>query len=393
MKIDSINNLRQCTSCQMCGAVCPKDAITIHLDIDGFYRPKINPDLCIDCGKCAQFCYKFDENVIITSSDELKRINLFSAYSNDRDLLNSTTSGGVAYFLSEELINQHYQVIGVVYDYETDRAVSRVAMSKDDIDSFKGSKYIQAYTIDAFKHLIQNCSNNKYAIFGLPCQIYAIDRYLNKINKRGQHILIDLYCHGCPSMLVWDKVIKKIRNKLGTEKFNAVNFRSKKNGWGQFVLEVSNGRKKYYSSALRNEFYDLFFSNQVLNESCTDCLLRSTLYYTDIRLGDFWGEKYRKNKQGISAVSIVTENGQKIFDAIKDKLTIAVEEPESFYPYQSWNHKYRINSSLRRDLLGKLQNSDSINDATRVLSKRMSSKQKIKRLLKFVYFKLNNILK
>ena len=58
-----------------------------------------------------------------------------------------------------------------------------------------------------------------------------------------------------------------------------------------------------------DSFYRLFFSDKVLNEACSDCKLRSTLKYTDIRLGDFWGDEYDNNIKGVSAVTAVTELG------------------------------------------------------------------------------------
>lgn len=39
MNITDDSALRACTSCQMCAAVCNHNAIEIHLNRDGFYRP------------------------------------------------------------------------------------------------------------------------------------------------------------------------------------------------------------------------------------------------------------------------------------------------------------------------------------------------------------------
>ena len=58
---------RDCTGCSMCGAVCPKSAITMELTVEGFYEPTINSDLCIDCGICKKVCYKFDEFIRYTT--------------------------------------------------------------------------------------------------------------------------------------------------------------------------------------------------------------------------------------------------------------------------------------------------------------------------------------
>ena len=95
-------------------------------------------------------------------------------------------------------------------------------------------------------------------------------------------------------MNVWKKFIKEVKIKTRQSKIDYVNFRSKIKGWGNFyVVVVVDGKPIYYSSDDKNnDFYDLFFSDHILNEACHDCKLRSTLDYTDIRLGDFWGKQY-----------------------------------------------------------------------------------------------------
>ena len=386
MNINTRDTIRSCTSCQMCSAVCPKNAIVIELDSHGFYRPNIKNDICIDCGLCTQVCYKYDTTINLTSPDELSVISLYAASAKDDDIVYQTTSGGIADILAKELIEEGYNVLGVVYDYEKDRAVSRIVTSKQDTDGFRGSKYIQSFTAVAFKELVLNCENQKFAVFGLPCHIYAINKYLSKHNLRDNCILIDLYCHGCPSMLVWDKTKAKIKKKLNAERFDYVNFRSKSKGWGQFVLEARSGKKKYKSTPLHNEFYDMFFSNQVLNESCTDCQLRSTLAYTDIRLGDFWGEAFRRTSRGMSGVSVVTKRGHEIIVKIADSISTQKLSHDVFIPYQSWGHKYNINSPLRNTLLNMLQGEKSIGDISNVLNRKLSIRQRVKRLLKLIYF-------
>lgn len=47
--------LRPCTGCQMCAAVCPKGAIQIKEDADGFLKPFIQEERCISCGICRKY--------------------------------------------------------------------------------------------------------------------------------------------------------------------------------------------------------------------------------------------------------------------------------------------------------------------------------------------------
>ena len=319
MNILDSSAIRKCTSCQMCAAVCPKGAITIELDMNGFYRPIVDDNKCVDCSICTKVCYKFDTCISVSDNQKLNSTILYGGFVKDPGLLNKTTSGGIADLLAHQLVKDGYKCVGVVYDSENDNAKDIIACRENELKDFKGSKYIQSYTFSAFKEIVKTCKTEKYAIFGTPCHIYALDRYLKLKKVRDNFVLIDLYCHGCPSMNVWKKFIKDVKIKTRQSKIDYVNFRSKIKGWGSFyvVVVVVDGKPIYYSSDDKNnDFYDLFFSDHILNEACHDCKLRSTLDYTDIRLGDFWGKQYVLNNKGVSAISLVSDRARSLFSEI-----------------------------------------------------------------------------
>lgn len=384
MNIANDKALHQCTSCQMCAAVCPTGAISIDLDKNGFYRPTVNPEECVDCSLCTTICYKFDNNVQETNS--LDDETIYGASAIDKSIVKETTSGGIADILARKLISRGYKCIGVCYD--TDRAVAyhKVAETEQDVIGFRGSKYIQSYTFSAFKQMVSEVNKYKFAIFGLPCQIYAIHRFLAKRRCREDHILIDLYCHGTPSLRIWQKYNDEIKHLIQKYSFDKVNFRSKIKGWGNFnvVMEVDN-ITAFISNNKKNEFYSLFFSDVVLNDSCYECKLRSTLRYTDIRLGDFWGKEYVNNHQGVSAVSIVTEKGKALFDSIKDEIIYEEHKYKDFLPYQSYGKVYPKNDELRKVVFNQL-NDDSakLRDVVRTIHLNLPLKQRIKHHLKHI---------
>ncbi len=373
-----------CTGCQMCSSVCRENAIDIRLDEEGFYKPYIDESLCINCGQCVEVCAKFDNNVKQTTSEDLSKTTLYSAYSKAHDVLSNTTSGGLADLLAKQLIKDGYKVIGVVYNPPKNIAEAKVALTSEETDRFRGSKYIQSYSVDAFRKIVEECSNVKFAVFGLPCQIYAISRYLNNKNCRDKHLLIDLYCHGCPSMLVWNKVSEDIKKKNGVNQFSNVIWRSKRRGWGKFILEVfANDKMIFQSSPKNNEFFEFFFSDQVLKSSCTNCKFRKTLAYTDIRLGDFWGPVFHSTYTGVSAISVVSDNGKKLFEKITDNICFEEKDYNIFLPYQSWSKTYKIDSRLRRTLLQLLSDdSKTLKESIAPLRQRYSFMKKIKNCTK-----------
>lgn len=377
--------LHNCTSCQMCGAVCPKDAISIKLDEQGFYRPVIDDEYCIDCGLCTKVCYKFDEDVRMTSDKDLLQMPLYAAYAKDDEIITNTTSGGIADLLAHQLLAEGYKCIGVIYNDEKVRAEHVVVDSEEKIVAFRGSKYIQSYSFEGLKELVRYCGEQKYAVFGIPCQIYAVHRFLERKKLRNKTVLIDLYCHGCPSMHVWTKYQNKIKQDINKSKFDQVNFRSKVKGWGRFYMFeiIVEGIRVFMSSPKRDEFYTLFFSDHVLNSACHDCKLRSTLAYTDIRLGDFWGNLYATNKRGVSAVSLVTELGRNLFTKILPRVDTKKHSYHKFLPYQSWGRKYVLNLELREKLFISLQDKSlPLANAARLYCANESLKNKAKRIVK-----------
>lgn len=379
---------RECTSCQLCATMCARSAIKIELNDDGFYRPVVDSELCTDCGLCTKVCYKFDDDLKITTSEKLTKTQLYSAWSNDDELVRNTTSGGIGDLLAHELLSQGYKVVGCAYNDEKVRAEHRIATIEAELIPFRGSKYIQSFNFDAFKEVVKNCRQEKYAVFGTPCQIYALSKIAEIKKVRDQFIFIDFYCHGCPSLHVWTKYQDDIKRKKGVEHFEHVDFRSKLGGWSLFfvVAARAGGKLVFKSKKNRRGFYELFFSDQVLNDGCNECQLRSTLEYTDIRMGDFWGKKFLDNTRGVSAISVVTERGRKLFETIMGKnVTVTTCDYKDFLPYQSYGKVHHPRLSARMAILDSLKDpSQDIFDATRALHKNQLPKEKLVRYAKNV---------
>lgn len=353
--IEAPGCVNDCTSCQMCAAVCPVGCISFNEDAEGFYRPRVDAETCIDCGLCQSVCYKYDRDA--TPSDPPAGAMLYGAWAKDPEVVSATTSGGIADLLAKALVGNGYICCGASYDGRTGRAVHVIADTVGATGRFRGSKYIQSFTADAFREVADKLrKGGRVAVFGLPCQIYAWHRYAVKKRCRDRLLLVDLYCHGCPSMLVWDKCLTEMASSAGADRMAVrdVNFRSKRKGWGAFVLEARIDVDGISRKISDKDFYNLFFSDDLLNKACYDCTARSNFEACDIRLGDFWGREYVGNGKGVSAVTICTSSGRDAYKLIADAIEAEEKDFASFLPYQSYGKVYKTDWAIRKHVFAEL---------------------------------------
>ncbi|MBD5310750.1 MAG: 4Fe-4S dicluster domain-containing protein [Bacteroides sp.] len=351
--INSPRSVNPCTSCSMCAALCPVQCISIVSDTDGFLHPVTDEDKCIGCGLCVKVCYKFDHEV---QPQPQPAGQLYAAVA-DEATVNVCTSGGVGDVLARYLTSQGIKCAGVVYDDKERCARHIVTDNPADTRHFRGSKYIQSYTVDAFRQLVAEVSSTRYAVFGLPCHIYALHRWLTLRGLRDNCLLIDLYCHGCPTRNAFTKCAASLEARMPEGAVPlSLRFRDPGLPWGKtYELALTYRDSSGAGGRIADkDFYRLFFSDLLLNESCYDCRLRSTLVYTDIRIGDFWGPLYAGNTRGVSAVSVVTPQGKAMMAEVSDRLTLTRHDYSQLLPYQSYSKIYKYPGKVRSRMLKQL---------------------------------------
>lgn len=55
-EIDLIFQKKYCCGCSACMTICPKKAISMIKDEEGFYYPQIDSDKCVNCNMCVSVC-------------------------------------------------------------------------------------------------------------------------------------------------------------------------------------------------------------------------------------------------------------------------------------------------------------------------------------------------
>lgn len=324
-----------CTGCGACAIVCPSDAISIRLDNEGFLCAYVNEERCIKCGRCIGVCLKFGT---AKETPELTGGQLFSAKSSSQSTVKSCTSGGIAHELTAHAISCGMPVAGVVYDFATDTAKTVIAKIGSEAEKFKGSKYLQSHTLPSFQSLVEMAKKDKdkqYLVFGTPCQIYGLSKALELNKIRDRFVLVDLFCHGVPSNMVWQSFLAASKRKLKIQDIDKVAFRDKSFGWHNFVITITSGEQMLKQPSERSHFYYAFFDNILLGAACFDCPVRQKFSAADLRLGDFWGKKFQNTEEGISAVLIFTKKGEDFFEAPEGIEILGKEDIDSCLGAQS----------------------------------------------------------
>ena len=312
--MNNVAKIKDCYGCGVCSIVCAKKLISIVQDGDGFYTPRIeHQELCTDCGLCTKVC--------AYSHDEEPHRNLtpqgYAAWSSNAAVRQSCSSGGVNFEIGLSLLEEGYKLCGVRFDAPSNKAQHYIASTAEEWELSMGSKYIQSYTPDAFKSISRK---ERFLVTGTPCQIDSFRRYLRLFNAEDNFVLMDFFCHGVPSKLMWDKYFSQVEKKIGT--VTAVSWRTKERGWNDswvMTMQGNNTGRPHISPRSKGDaFYQLFLGNQCLGKACyAHCKYKALSSAADIRIGDLWGKIYQDNKEGVSALIGLTEKGQHVIDSTK----------------------------------------------------------------------------
>lgn len=350
----------------------------------GFFVPAVDGEKCVDCGLCQKVCYRFQEVGRTTAT--IARRTVLGAYSARPSVQAGTTSGGMAYEISRWGLEHGYHVLGTVYDLAAGRARAVLVHSLEELPALTGSKYLQSATAEAFRQLLAEAKQNagqKYICIGTPCQIYGLRRLLDVRRLTNEVFYVDLFCHGVPSYLVWQPYLKEKERRLGA--MTAVNFRSKRNGWHQYTIELHGQRGVYWQFAHKDRFYRYFFDNVALNTSCYTCLLRKQYVAADLRLGDFLGGAYEGREDGVSAVLLASDRGCQLMETLQraGRITVDREWPAEVCLRSQSTHDYGEElCRLQQGVFRQLRDGRSLRTVQRWYFRRLPLPVRIKSVLK-----------
>ena len=313
-------NNHPCSGCGGCAAVCPRGAIRVQRDDAGFYRASVRKDLCVDCGLCLKVCARFTEQPAGVSLYDAK---LYAMQSAESATVHRCSSGGIAHELALQTIENGGIAAGAVYDLTENTVRHEIVTNAGELTALDGSKYLQSRPDVAFRDVLRRAKTEHCAVFGTPCQISALAAAAEITGVRDKLLLVEIFCHGVPSYLVWEESLKKVKKKLGRDTFDDVQFRYKKDDWHSYCLKIAAGDKTHYGKRETELFWQVFFENVLLGDACQVCAARKEQSRADLRLGDYWGARFQSRSDGVSAVFACTDRGRAAVEALLEQGKVA----------------------------------------------------------------------
>lgn len=307
----------KCTGCSACYNICPKNAIEMVEDDEGYIYPKIDKEKCISCKLCEKVCPGINDE-----KDNFKKVKkCYSAYAKHNEIQEKSTSGGIAYILSRYFINNNGIVYGAFF-YSTTQNVEHLRCDNEElIKKLRGSKYIQSNIKSSYTMAKKDLDCGKKVLFiGTPCQISGLKHFLN-FKDYDNLFTIDLICHGVSS--------KKILNEdIKSQNIEEIKFRD---GLDYCInYKDKNGEEKKIT--LDNSiFLNFFLKSYLLRPSCDECRFSNIERISDISLGDFWHlkdtriDKNIQNK-GVSMVLVNSDKGEELLKFISDSIVFFEED-------------------------------------------------------------------
>ncbi len=320
----NILNKENCCGCSACINSCPKLAISMIADAEGFLYPNIDQSECVDCGICEKVC------PILNPQKHIEGPSAYVLQHNDSDILSESTSGGAFSAIAQYVEEYNGIIVGAVFD--DNFTIVHKDFDNSSWGEIRNSKYAQSYLGDIFQRIKSNLLKGKKVLFtGTPCQVAGLKKYLKKDYENL--ITIDIVCRSIPSPMLWEKYLEHLEKK-NKSKIKSVKFRNKTYGYhsGTFIAAFQNGHEES-SSNRTNPYMKAFHMNICSRPSCYQCKFKTVNRASDFTIFDCWNPTalvkereetidFTDNDNGYSAVLVHTEKGKQILQYLHKNVTI-----------------------------------------------------------------------
>ena len=390
----NISNKSECTGCSACYSVCPKNAISMSVDNEGFKYPLVDESLCVDCGLCNNVCPIARRDKQDSSFDI--PVAYAAHYKDDEKTWYDSASGGAFTAITDYIFKHNGRVYGATFN-DNFVVVHDSADNKTEALKFRDSKYVQSDMNDCFKRIKQDLKNGKIVLFsGTPCQVAGLKDFLRK--PYDNLLTVDLICHCVPSPRVFDDYKKYIETKYG-KKIIRICFKDKTLGWDKFQTPriYFNDGSNIFNVDDSKLWALIFYSHLAVRPSCHTCRFANLNREGDLTIGDFWGVEKQHPEylvpNGASLVLINSDKGKEAFKEISDNLVYSLSDAVQALPdtllYVTKPHSKRSEFWNDYDKMS----FKSVTNRYLDLGKKNEYKRKLKRVLRLPFRLIKNIMK
>lgn len=353
-----IKDKYKCSGCWACANACPKQCIKMEMDSEGFHYPKVDVNVCIDCGLCDKVCPNQKPEI-----DDAIPVN-YTVQHKDKDIRRHSTSGGFFTAISRLAIEQGGVVFGAAFD---DKMVLRhqYAETIEECVKFRGSKYVQSLVGDTYKTAKRFLVEGRIVVFsGTPCQIAGLMGFLG--NKRYDNLItVDLVCHGVPSPKLIKAYFEYHSSKFGSKVIDYLS-RDKHYSYSYSTSTIvfENKCAQYHKGKDADFMLGLYFKDLISRPSCYMCHYKTLNRISDFTIFDCWDAPSvspELDRYGATNVFIHSEKGKSLFEQLKRDFVWAHEDIELIIKRDGVMIKNRvIENPFRSHLFNDLNNGMSI---------------------------------
>ena len=314
----SVNKVKKenCCGCHACYNVCPKFAINMVADKEGFLYPSVSAEKCVNCGKCLNICPSVAQ-LPLNLGDKA-----YACYARNHEEHLSSSSGGFFSVLARKFLNEEGIIFGASFNEKME--VEHLGISKtEDLFKLKGTKYVQSRVGTSYKYVQEALLKGKKVLFsGTPCQVAGLKAFLGE--EYDNLLSIDLICHGVPSPAVWKRYLSEC---FGEDNVNAMQFRNKREGISNVTLDYMLKSGEIVQESYNESLYIKgFIGNFYTRPSCFRCIFKGIERCSDITIGDFWSVKEFHSEMddsyGVSGIIVHTAKGESWLETVEDQLIL-----------------------------------------------------------------------
>ena len=378
----TIKDKKDCCGCTACYNACPKKAIAMQADQEGFLYPVIDQKKCVDCGICDATCpiiNKVEKNPEQTKGFILRIKN--------NNVLFESTSGGGFTALAEYVLHNGGVVYGTGYD-EMMNVICKRATTTAQLQEMRGSKFVQSTLGNTFERIKKELLDGAYVMFtGSPCQIAGLLHYLKK--KPENLLCVDFVCRGVPSPGLWRNYVNFMEEKFNSKMVGA-RFKHKTYGYHTTTMKIDfdNG-KTYYGSGRVDPYMKSFVSELASRPSCAYCAFKGLERPSDITIFDCY--EYAKltgredDDKGYSSIFVHSEKGKKVMEGIASKVECFSIDAEELVQYNGIMVRNSAKANEKRDEFYSLAAEMPINKALNQVAPITIKDYAIEKAKKFLY--------